>query len=293
MAYLDTTGLNTLWGKIKATFGASLGLATSSTGADIALKNAASTPAQLSSITIPLVDKANSKAGLMDPADKTKLDGIEAGAEANVQADWNVTDTSSDAYIKNKPSVSDTQVTNTKDNTASTIYVTGTTSSSTNTGTQKFNTNVYVGYASSKTTLHASYFAGDGTSITNLNPTNITGNVAITHGGTGAASAADARTNLDVYSTSEVDSMVAGFAKYVGTLASDSAFTGLTNYKQGNYWIASASFSHTLADSTVITVDAGNMIFANTTAAAYYAANFDIVSTDIEAIPDSVINALS
>ena len=34
-----------------------------------------------------------------------KLNGIETGAEINVQADWNVTNTSSDAYIKNKPNV--------------------------------------------------------------------------------------------------------------------------------------------------------------------------------------------
>ena len=41
--------------------------------------------------------------GLMSAEDKIKLDGIEEGAEANVQSDWNITDTSSDAYIKNKP----------------------------------------------------------------------------------------------------------------------------------------------------------------------------------------------
>lgn len=34
---------------------------------------------------------------------KTKLDGIAAGAEVNVQANWNQTDSSSDAYIQNKP----------------------------------------------------------------------------------------------------------------------------------------------------------------------------------------------
>lgn len=33
-----------------------------------------------------------------------KLDGIQAGAEANVQPDWNVADANSDAFIKNKPS---------------------------------------------------------------------------------------------------------------------------------------------------------------------------------------------
>lgn len=45
----------------------------------------------------------DTEAGLMSPEDKSKLDGIAEGAEANVQADWNVTDASSAAYIKNKP----------------------------------------------------------------------------------------------------------------------------------------------------------------------------------------------
>ena len=38
-------------------------------------------------------------------AEKNKLSGIAEGAEVNVQSDWNVTDTTSDAYIKNKPNV--------------------------------------------------------------------------------------------------------------------------------------------------------------------------------------------
>lgn len=36
-------------------------------------------------------------------AEKNKLAGIAAGAEVNVQADWNISDSSSDAFIKNKP----------------------------------------------------------------------------------------------------------------------------------------------------------------------------------------------
>ncbi len=44
-------------------------------------------------------------AGLMSPEDKEKLDNIEAGAQVNVQADWNVSDSNSDVYIKNKPQV--------------------------------------------------------------------------------------------------------------------------------------------------------------------------------------------
>lgn len=42
-------------------------------------------------------------AGLMSADDKTKLNGIAAGAEVNVQSDWNAT--SGDAFIKNKPTV--------------------------------------------------------------------------------------------------------------------------------------------------------------------------------------------
>ena len=41
----------------------------------------------------------------MSAADKTKLNGIATGAEANVQSDWNVTNAASDAFIKNKPTL--------------------------------------------------------------------------------------------------------------------------------------------------------------------------------------------
>ena len=36
---------------------------------------------------------------------KDKLNGIATGAETNVQSDWDITDASSDAFIKNKPSI--------------------------------------------------------------------------------------------------------------------------------------------------------------------------------------------
>jgi len=39
-------------------------------------------------------------------AEKTKLSGVESGAQVNVQSDWNISDSTSDAYIKNKPSLS-------------------------------------------------------------------------------------------------------------------------------------------------------------------------------------------
>lgn len=45
-------------------------------------------------------------------AEKNKLAGIAEGAEVNVQSDWNVTDSLSAAYIKNKPDLNVKQVTN-------------------------------------------------------------------------------------------------------------------------------------------------------------------------------------
>ena len=50
-------------------------------------------------------EATTSTAGLMSAGDKQKLSSIASGAEVNVQVDWNETDTTSDAFIKNKPNV--------------------------------------------------------------------------------------------------------------------------------------------------------------------------------------------
>ena len=55
-------------------------------------------------------DATTSASGLMSATDKTKLNGIATGAEVNVQANWNESDTNSDAYIQNKPSIPAAQI---------------------------------------------------------------------------------------------------------------------------------------------------------------------------------------
>ena len=42
-------------------------------------------------------------------AEKNKLNSIAAGAEANIQSDWNTTDANNDSYIKNKPTIPTTK----------------------------------------------------------------------------------------------------------------------------------------------------------------------------------------
>lgn len=54
---------------------------------------------------IPMASLSPANPGLMTSDMASKLNDIEAGAEVNVQADWNVTDTASDSYIRNKPTI--------------------------------------------------------------------------------------------------------------------------------------------------------------------------------------------
>lgn len=54
-------------------------------------------------IAANIPEASSSAAGLMSTADKGKLDNIAAGAQVNVQADWNEATSTADAFIKNKP----------------------------------------------------------------------------------------------------------------------------------------------------------------------------------------------
>lgn len=80
------------------------------TSADDFIKNKPSvyTKSEADNLLDDKVDKVSGK-GLstedFTTAEKTKLGGIEAGAEVNVQSDWNQSDSTKDDYIKNKPTL--------------------------------------------------------------------------------------------------------------------------------------------------------------------------------------------
>lgn len=90
--YLDSNGLLYFWQKIKSLF---------------ALKT--ELPTKTSDLTNDSNYVADASYTHTDnnytTTEKNKLAGIASGAEVNVQADWDVTDSSSDAYIKNKPTI--------------------------------------------------------------------------------------------------------------------------------------------------------------------------------------------
>lgn len=61
--------------------------------------------AQLTAAQVKTMYESNADTNAFTDSFKSKLNGIATGAEVNVQADWNVSNTNSDAYIKNKPSI--------------------------------------------------------------------------------------------------------------------------------------------------------------------------------------------
>ena len=91
--------LNTSTGELTAT-GTSITI-------DSAMSASSTNPVQNKVITSALDDKVdkNGTDSLMTANEHTKLSGIATGAEVNVQSDWNVSDSSSDAFIKNKPTL--------------------------------------------------------------------------------------------------------------------------------------------------------------------------------------------
>ena len=271
MTYLDPHGLNRFWGKVRAHFGASISGATSSDNYTISLKNDADSPATLgSSVVIPaasLSTDSSPHAGLLTPSEKSKLAGIASGAEVNVQANWNESSSSSDAYIQNKPTIPE---------------------AATSQQAPAMDGSAAVG--SSANYAKADHVHPSDTSRAPLASPALTGTPTAPTAASGTNTTQIATT---AFVTDAIQSATSGAAAYKGAIASESAFTALTNYTAGWYWNITATFTHTLADGTsTITLEPGNMVFANTTSSTYSAGNFDIVAVDTEAIPDSVIDSI-
>lgn len=122
-SYLNGTGLAYLWQKIKANFikksdttpATSIGIDSTPTanssnlvtsgGVKSALDTKQSTIDSSHKLSADLIQDGSTNV-VFTSANRTKLNGIEAGAEINIQSDWNISDTTSDAYIKNKPTIS-------------------------------------------------------------------------------------------------------------------------------------------------------------------------------------------
>lgn len=94
------------------------------------------------------------------------------------------------------------------------------------------------------------------------------------------------------YVTNAINTAQANAARYQGGITPDS-YKALASAEKGYYWVVTTA--GTIAGETC---EAGDMVFCNTAfsgvaSGAQDAAKFDVVQTNITAIPDSEINALS
>ena len=137
---------------------------------------------------------------------KNKLDGIAAGAEVNVQSDWNETDSTSDAYIKNKPSIPEGASAGTTVTAVGTTAVVGTSTS--------FAREDHVHNITSSTITSALGF-------TPYNSTNPNGYQTASQVSTAVAGEATLRTNADADLQSQIDALSASsdVVDVVGTYA--------------------------------------------------------------------------
>lgn len=187
----------------------------------------------------------------------------------------------------------DVNVTNTLNTTAK-AYITGTTSATTSTGTQVFDTGVYLDTAAGS--LVAATFSGNGAALTSLNASNLgsgtvpearLGTVSVAKGGTGGTDAATARTNLSVYSKTEVDSMMTGAAQFQGTVADNATISG-SNYKKGWYWVVSKAGTYVGQSCEV-----GDMVFCvKDKASAYSASDFSVVQNNVVEMTAAEVDAI-
>lgn len=137
---------------------------------------------------------------------KNKLDGIASGAEVNVQADWNETDSTSDAYIKNKPSIPEGASAGTTVTAVGTTAVVGTSAS--------FAREDHVHNITSSTITSALGF-------TPYDSTNPNGYQTASQVSTAVAGEATLRTNADADLQSQIDALSASsdVVDVVGTYA--------------------------------------------------------------------------
>lgn len=221
MSLAGQAALSELWKQVKANFGRKLSINPASTTVDVNLQSNSGTT--LSTGTLPAA--TGTSAGVLTAADKTKLDGIEAGAQKNIDP-------------------------------------------------TKAQVVAALGYTPAQ---------ADTTDLASM-----TGTLGVGHGGTGATTAAAARTNLSVYSKAEVDDAITtaqtGMAMYKGSASAEADISG-TAYRVGWYWVIGTAGTYFGQLCEV-----GDMVFANSDkGTSAVSSDFDIIQTNtVEMTVDEV-----
>lgn len=198
--------------------------------------------------------------------EKDKLAGIAAGAEVNVQSDWNQSTSTADDYIKNKPTIPAANTT------ATNIKMDGTQSA----GSASTYAKADHVHPTDTSRLAASSFTA--------------ANIASTLGTTAVGRAtADASGNniASTYATKdELGTATAGALQYKGTVSEESTITGAA-YKKGWYYVVATAGTYVGKVCEV-----GDMLIAKQDKTATPANDWDAVQSNIEVLSNSEIDAL-
>ena len=247
MAFLGQDGVKALWNKVKANFGATVGVS----GVTVQLKNGAATPAVLSQATLPTATV--SAPGVMSAADKSKLDGVAAGATASKGTITGVTVggaakvTEGDVVI---PAASSS---------AAGVVMLGTSA-----GTAAAGDHAHAGYVPTGRTV---------------NGKPLSANIALTASDVGAATKADV--------SEAVAAAQVGAAVYKGAAAKEADISA-TAYKTGWYWVVSAA--GTFCGEVC---EPGDMVFCRADkGAAFSAGDFDVVQANIQELTAAEVEKL-
>lgn len=245
MAYLDDNGLLYFWQAIKTIIGGK-------------------------------VDKVSGK-GLSTEdytsAEKTKLSGIAAGAEVNVQPDWNETGTSSDAYIKNKPTIPTkvSDLTNDGDGTTGSAFATEDYVDTNGGKIDKIKVNNVEQPISNKTVdLYIPV-------VTNfLSKTGDTMTGALTLSG---APTSDLHAATKKYVDDTVQTAVTGVASFQGEVNSQSTIEA-SSYKAGWYWVVGTAGTYVGQ-----TCEVGDQIYAKADkGSSYSASDFNVIQVNLNIV---------
>lgn len=193
--------------------------------------------ADQSDAEIKVAYENNANTNAFTDAEQTKLASVESGAEVNVQADWNETDTGSDAYIQNKPGGGGSGFTNLSNTPTATNVTIESDSGSDTTVAAATGSLAGVMSAADKTTIDGlgtmSTQAENAVAITGGSITGIT-DLALADGGSGASTASGARTNFGLVIGTDVQAHNADLAAIAGLSTADGNFI----VGNGATWVA-------------------------------------------------------
>jgi hypothetical protein len=156
---------------------------------------------------------------------------------------------------------------------------------------QVITANTFIGQANQSGTLNNGFFNNLTVGTLTISGGTL---IPIASGGTGAGTAANARTNLDIYSKAEVNGFISGLGTQISGISQDKIISGSSNVTVGSnsdIAVTRTGISHTLFNSSGIELLVGNFVgnLTGNAASANFADLAEKYTTDSDLVPGTVV----